>query len=71
MGYIMSHLISGSDKGIVLLTLGVGAAGGIAGGCIAQLLGQGTSATFSIYAVVLALIGASISLLTYRRLIGA
>jgi uncharacterized membrane protein YeaQ/YmgE (transglycosylase-associated protein family) len=69
-GYIMSYLISGSEKGLVPLTLGVGVAGAIAGGFIAQLFGQGTSATFSFYAVLLAVAGASLSLLTYRRLIG-
>jgi uncharacterized membrane protein YeaQ/YmgE (transglycosylase-associated protein family) len=70
MGYVMSYLISGSEKGLLLLTLGVGAAGGIAGGFIAQLFGQGTSTTFSFYALLLAVAGAFLSLLTYRRLIG-
>ncbi|HET6327365.1 MAG TPA: hypothetical protein VFG04_21970 [Planctomycetaceae bacterium] len=69
-GYIMSYLISGRDKGLVLLTVGVGVAGGICGGFVAQVCGQGTSATFSFYAALFAVIGAALSLLTYRRLMG-
>jgi uncharacterized membrane protein YeaQ/YmgE (transglycosylase-associated protein family) len=69
-GYIMSYLTSARDKGLVLLTLGVGVAGGVCGGFVAQVCGQGTSAIFSFYAVLFAIIGAAVSLLTYRRLTG-
>jgi uncharacterized membrane protein YeaQ/YmgE (transglycosylase-associated protein family) len=68
-GYIVSYLISGRDKGLVLLTLGVGVAGGVCGGFLAQVFGQGTSTTFSFYAILFAVCGAAVSLLTYRRLI--
>jgi uncharacterized membrane protein YeaQ/YmgE (transglycosylase-associated protein family) len=70
-GYIMSYLISGAEKGLVLLTLTVGVAGAIAGGFVAQLFGHGTSASFSFFAVLFAVAGASLCLVTYRRLIGA
>jgi uncharacterized membrane protein YeaQ/YmgE (transglycosylase-associated protein family) len=69
-GYIVSYIISGRDKGLVLLTVGVGVAGGVCGGFVAQVCGQGTSTTFSIYAVLFAVVGASLSLVTYRRLMG-
>jgi uncharacterized membrane protein YeaQ/YmgE (transglycosylase-associated protein family) len=69
-GYIMSYLISGSEKGLVLLTVSVGIGGAVVGGFIAQLFGHGTSATFSFYALLFAVSGASLCLLTYRRLIG-
>lgn len=69
VGYIVNHLISGYDKGLVLLTLSVGIAGAILGGYIAQFLGHGNSATFSFYAMVFALCGASLFLFTYRRVI--
>jgi uncharacterized membrane protein YeaQ/YmgE (transglycosylase-associated protein family) len=69
-GYLVSYLISGSEKGLVLLTLGVGVAGAIAGGFVAQMFGHGTSATFSFYAILFAAAGAALCLLTYRRLIG-
>jgi uncharacterized membrane protein YeaQ/YmgE (transglycosylase-associated protein family) len=70
-GYIMSYLISGAEKGLVLLTVTVGVAGAIAGGFIAQLIGYGTSASFSFLAVLFAAVSASLCLVTYRRLIGA
>jgi uncharacterized membrane protein YeaQ/YmgE (transglycosylase-associated protein family) len=70
-GYIMSYLISGAEKGLVLLTVTVGMAGAIAGGFVAQLFGHGTSASFSFLAVLFAVGGASLCLVTYRRLIGA
>jgi uncharacterized membrane protein YeaQ/YmgE (transglycosylase-associated protein family) len=69
-GYIMSYLISGAEKGLVVLTLTVGVAGAIGGGYVAQLFGHGTSASFSFYAVLFAVAGASLCLVTYRRLIG-
>jgi uncharacterized membrane protein YeaQ/YmgE (transglycosylase-associated protein family) len=69
-GYIMSYLISGAEKGLVLLTLGVGVAGTIAGGFIAQMFGHGSSASLSFFALVFALAGASLCLVTYKRLIG-
>jgi uncharacterized membrane protein YeaQ/YmgE (transglycosylase-associated protein family) len=66
----MSYLISGAEKGLVLLTLGVGVAGAIVGGFIAQMCGQGSSASFSFFALLFALAGASLCLVTYKRLIG-
>jgi uncharacterized membrane protein YeaQ/YmgE (transglycosylase-associated protein family) len=66
-GYITSLAISGREKELLLLTLIVG----IAGGFVAQVCSQGTSATFSLYAVPFAAVGAALSLVTYRRLIGA
>ncbi len=69
-GYIVSYLISGRDKGLVLLTVGVGVAGAVVGGFVAQVCGQGTSTTFSFYAVLFAIIGATLCLLSYRRLMG-
>lgn len=69
-GYVVNQIISGHDKGLVLLTLSVGIGGAIAGGFIASLFGQGTGATFSFYALLFAVGGASIALFAYRRLIG-
>jgi uncharacterized membrane protein YeaQ/YmgE (transglycosylase-associated protein family) len=70
-GYIMSLAISGREKGLLLLTLIVGIAGAVVGGFVAQMCGQGTSASFSLFAVPFAAVGAALSLVTYRRLIGA
>ena len=54
----------------MLLTLGVGVAGAIAGGFIAQMFGHGSSALLSFFALAFALAGASLCLVTYKRLIG-
>ncbi len=69
-GYVMSYLISGAEKGLVLLTLSVGVAGAICGGFIAQVFGYGAAASFSFWAVLFALAGASLCLVAYRRLAG-
>jgi uncharacterized membrane protein YeaQ/YmgE (transglycosylase-associated protein family) len=69
LGFIMNQPISGYDKGLVLLTLGVGIAGAIGGGFVAQLFGHGDSATFSFYAVLFAVLGAALCLFSYRRVI--
>jgi uncharacterized membrane protein YeaQ/YmgE (transglycosylase-associated protein family) len=69
LGFIMNQLISGYDKGLVLLTLTVGIAGAIGGGFVAQLFGHGDSATFSFYAVLFAVLGAGLCLFGYRRVI--
>jgi uncharacterized membrane protein YeaQ/YmgE (transglycosylase-associated protein family) len=70
-GFFVSHLISGRDKGIVLLTLAVGVGGAVAGGLIASLFHYGDGATFSLYALPFTLIGAALALIGYRRMIGA
>jgi uncharacterized membrane protein YeaQ/YmgE (transglycosylase-associated protein family) len=69
-GFFVSRLVSGYDKGIVLLTLAVGVAGAVAGGFIASLMSFGDSATFSFYALIFAAIGATLTLVSYRRMIG-
>jgi uncharacterized membrane protein YeaQ/YmgE (transglycosylase-associated protein family) len=69
VGFFVNHLVSGYDKGIVLLTLGVGIGGAVVGGTVASLCHLGDSATFSIYAVLFALVGASAALVSYRRIL--
>jgi uncharacterized membrane protein YeaQ/YmgE (transglycosylase-associated protein family) len=69
LGFIVNQLISGYDKGLVLLTLSVGIAGAIGGGFVAQVFGHGNSATFSFLAVLFAVCGAALCLFGYRRLI--
>jgi uncharacterized membrane protein YeaQ/YmgE (transglycosylase-associated protein family) len=68
-GFFVNHLVSGYDKGIVLLTLGVGVAGAMLGGFVASLFHLGDSATFSIYALLFAFVCASIALVSYRRIL--
>lgn len=68
-GMFASKLISGYDKGILLLTLGVGAGGAIAGGVLASYFGYGNIATFSTYALIFAAVGAALTLTIYSRFI--
>jgi uncharacterized membrane protein YeaQ/YmgE (transglycosylase-associated protein family) len=65
-GFLVSHLVSASDKGLVMLTLGVGAGGSIVGGFVASLLHFGDVATFSFYALLFAFVGAAAALVSYR-----
>jgi uncharacterized membrane protein YeaQ/YmgE (transglycosylase-associated protein family) len=70
VGYFVSRLISAQDKGLFFLTLAVACAGAIVGGMGAQVAAVGSSGTFSFYGVIFALVGASLALFGYRRLIG-
>jgi uncharacterized membrane protein YeaQ/YmgE (transglycosylase-associated protein family) len=69
LGFIVNQMIAGYDKGLVLLTLGIGIAGAVGGGFLAQFFGYGDSATFSFFAVLFALFGATLFLFSYRRII--
>jgi uncharacterized membrane protein YeaQ/YmgE (transglycosylase-associated protein family) len=68
-GFFVNYLVSGYDKGIVLLTLGVGVGGAMVGGTVASMFHFGNSATFSFYALLFALVCASIALVSYRRIL--
>jgi len=68
-GMIVSKLISGFDKGILLLTLGVGVGGAMAGGVIASFCGYGNIATYSNFAVIFATVGAALLLWGYSRFV--
>ena len=70
VGYFVSRLISAQNKGLFFLTLSVGCAGAIVGGMCAQIVAVGSSATFSFYAVIFALVGAALALFGYRRVVG-
>lgn len=70
-GLFVSRLISGHNKGLILLTIGVGVTGSLVGGFGAGLLGYGTIATFNIYGILLAALGATLALVGYRRVIDA
>jgi uncharacterized membrane protein YeaQ/YmgE (transglycosylase-associated protein family) len=70
-GLFVSRLISGHDKSLVLLTIGVGITGAIVGGFGAALFGFGTIATFNILGLVFAVLGATVALVGYRRAIDA
>ena len=70
-GLFTSWRMAGRDLGLVLFTTGVGVAGSLVGGFLAALLKLGGMATFSLYSLLFAAVGASLTLLGYRRLIRA
>lgn len=70
-GSFTAWLMSGRDLGLILFTIGVGVAGSLVGGFLAALLKLGDIATFSLYSLFFAALGASLTLLSYRRLLDA
>ena len=70
-GLFTSRLMAGRDWGLILFTTGVGIAGSLVGGFAAAILNLGGIATFSLYSLLFAAVGGSLTLLGYRRLIGA
>ena len=68
-GMFVNKLISGYDKGILLLTIAVGVGGAIAGGVLASFFGYGNIATFSAYALIFAAVGAAATLFGYSRFV--
>jgi uncharacterized membrane protein YeaQ/YmgE (transglycosylase-associated protein family) len=69
VGMLVNILIAGYDKGILLLTVGVGAAGAVTGGVAASAFGFGNLATVSLYAVAFAVVGSVLMLLAYTRFV--
>ena len=70
-GLFTSRFMAGRDLGLIVFTTGVGVAGALVGGFLAAILGFGGIAPFSLYSLLFAALGASLALLSYRRLIGA
>jgi uncharacterized membrane protein YeaQ/YmgE (transglycosylase-associated protein family) len=70
VGYCFGEAISAKDKGLVVLTLSVGCAGGLVGGLCGQIAVLGNGTTFSLYGLIFAVVGAALALFGYRRLLG-
>ncbi len=70
VGYFFGEAISAKDKGLIVLTLSVGSAGGLVGGLCGQIAVLGNGTTFSFYGLIFAAIGATLALFGYRRLLG-
>jgi uncharacterized membrane protein YeaQ/YmgE (transglycosylase-associated protein family) len=70
-GFFMNRVISESEKSLTPLTIGVGVAGAMLGGFGGSYLGLGATATGAFLGMVCAAIGASLTLIGYRWLIGA
>lgn len=71
-GLYTSRQMAGRDLALILFTTGVGIAGSLVGGLAAALLGVGGGiATFSLYSLFFAAMGAGLTLLSYRRFLQA
>jgi uncharacterized membrane protein YeaQ/YmgE (transglycosylase-associated protein family) len=69
IGFFMTRMMQGRDLGLVLFTIGVAIVGSLIGGFGASFFGAGNVATFSLYGVLLAIFGAVVALLAYRRIL--
>lgn len=69
-GSFAAWRMEGRDMGLMLFTIGVGLAGSLAGGFGAAIMGVGNMATFSLFGLLFAALGAAFTLLGYRKLIG-
>lgn len=63
--------MAGRDTGLIVFTIGVGLVGALVGGFGAALVGVGGMATFSLFSLLFAALGATFALLGYRKLIRA
>lgn len=68
VGFLMTRIMEGRDLGLMLLTVGVAVVGSLIGGFGASFLGAGNAATLSLYALLLASVGALLALVAYRKI---
>lgn len=68
-GVLAKWIMPGKDPGGMIVTILIGIAGAIVGGFIASLLGLGTvTGAFSLWSIVLAVLGSLLLLWGYRQL---
>jgi uncharacterized membrane protein YeaQ/YmgE (transglycosylase-associated protein family) len=70
-GSFTAWRMAGRDMGLILFTVGVGLVGALVGGFGAAVMGVGGMATFSLFSLLFAALGAAFALLGYRKVIGA
>ena len=70
-GSFVAWQMAGRDMGLILFTIGVGLAGSLVGGFGAAIMGVGGMATFSVFSLLFAALGACFTLLGYRKVIRA
>jgi uncharacterized membrane protein YeaQ/YmgE (transglycosylase-associated protein family) len=69
-GSFAAWKMEGRDTGLILFTIAVGLVGSLAGGLGASMLGVGGMATFSLFSLLFAALGATFTLLGYRKIVG-
>ena len=66
-GALGKWIMPGKDPGGVIITILLGIGGAILGGWIGSMLGLGTTNTFDIRTLLLAIVGALLILFLYRQ----
>ena len=70
VGVLAKWLLPGNDPGGIIVTILIGIAGAIVGGYLATLLGLGAVTGFNLGSLAIAVVGAILLLLVYRKISG-
>jgi uncharacterized membrane protein YeaQ/YmgE (transglycosylase-associated protein family) len=70
VGVLAKWILPGKDPGGLIVTILIGIAGAVVGGYLATLLGLGAVTGFNLGSLAIAVVGAILLLLVYRRLSG-
>jgi uncharacterized membrane protein YeaQ/YmgE (transglycosylase-associated protein family) len=70
-GALAKFIMPGKDPGGIIVTILIGIAGGIIGGFLWTLMGQGSVQSFDLGGILIATIGAIVLLIIYRLIMKA
>ena len=70
VGVLAKWLLPGKDPGGFIITILIGIAGAVVGGYLATLLGLGAVTGFNLGSLAIAVVGAILLLLVYRKISG-
>jgi len=70
VGVLAKWLLPGNDPGGIIVTILIGIAGAIVGGYLATLLGLGAVTGFNLGSLAIAIVGAILLLVVYRKISG-
>jgi uncharacterized membrane protein YeaQ/YmgE (transglycosylase-associated protein family) len=70
VGVLAKWLLPGNDPGGLIVTILIGIAGAVVGGYLATLLGLGAVTGFNLGSLAIAVVGAILLLVVYRKVAG-
>jgi len=70
VGVLAKWLLPGNDPGGIIVTILIGIAGAVVGGYLATLLGLGAVTGFNLGSLAIAVVGAILLLVVYRKISG-
>ena len=70
VGVLAKWLLPGNDPGGIIVTILIGIAGAVVGGYLATLLGLGAVTGFNLGSLAIAIVGAILLLVVYRKVAG-